>query len=208
MNSTAKQVWEALCSRYTADAALVSQLWEELEKAYAAKGRYYHTLDHLAYMLELATRYKQASEQQDLLLFAIFYHDMVYSPSRSDNEEKSAELAEKRLSKLELPAADIAFVKDMILATKAHQPHSDTTINFLLDLDLAILGADNQRYDAYSQAVRKEYRIYPDLMYKPGRRKVLQHFLAQPSIYKTPVIQQAFEAQARQNLQRELLRYT
>jgi predicted metal-dependent HD superfamily phosphohydrolase len=153
-------------------------------------------------------RYKPDSEQQDLLLFALFYHDVIYSPSRSDNEEKSAEAAEKRLAKLELPAAAIAFVKDMILATKAHQQHSNPTINFLLDLDLAILGADPQRYDAYSQAVRKEYSNYPDLLYKPGRRKVLQHFLAQPSIYKTPVFQQAFEAQARQNLERELVSYT
>ncbi|MHC2991642.1 hypothetical protein OB13_08605 [Pontibacter sp. HJ8] len=208
MNTTVKQVWEALCFRYTADAALVAQLWEELEKAYTAKGRYYHTLDHLAYMLELATRYKPDSEQLDLLLFALFYHDVVYSPTRSDNEEKSADLAEKQLSKLELPAAAITFIKDMILATKAHQQHSDTTINFLLDLDLAILGADPQRYDAYSRAVRKEYGIYPDLMYKPGRRKVLQHFLAQPSVYKTPIFQQAFEAQARQNLERELVSYT
>ncbi|MFD2247805.1 hypothetical protein [Pontibacter ruber] len=200
-----KQEWEALCSKYTSDLAIVRQLWEELAQAYTSTGRHYHTLEHLAYMLELAAEYNDDSQQHDLLLFAIFYHDVVYSSTRSDNEEKSAELSEKRLTKIGcLPSEDIVLVKEMILATKAHQLHSETIINLLLDLDLAILGAVKAQYDAYSQNVRKEYSIYPDLIYKPGRRKVLQHFLQQSHIYKTPAFQQQFEEQARQNLLREL----
>lgn len=208
METSLKQEWEKLCTRYTSDQTLTNALWDEIEQAYTSKGRHYHTLDHLAYMLQLATRYRPSSEKFELLLFAIFYHDIVYSPSRSNNEEKSAVLAEKRLNQLGLPKSDIAYVSEMILATKAHQEHADAMINFLLDLDLAILGTDKQTYEAYSQAVRKEYSIYPDLLYKPGRRKVLQHFLAQPYIYKTSLFQQKFEEQARYNLQQELKRYT
>ena len=199
-----KTAWKKLCSRYSADVALVAQLWEELEQAYTSKGHHYHTLVHLAYMLELAKKYGKKGERYNLLLFAIFYHDIVYSATQSDNEEKSAAIAGKRLAGLGLAPVDVAFVKEMILATKAHQQQSDDSINLLLDLDLAILGAHEERYDAYSQAVRQEYSLYPDLIYKPGRTKVLQHFLNQPSIYKTSLFKQNFEAQARQNLQREL----
>jgi predicted metal-dependent HD superfamily phosphohydrolase len=208
MEACLKQEWEKLCARYTPELAFISQLWDEIEQAYTSKGRHYHTLGHLAYMLQLEARYKPAFKQRDLLLFAIYYHDVVYSSSQSDNEEKSAELAEKRLRDLGLPASDIAYVSKMILATKAHEEHADAMTNFLLDLDLAILGADIQKYDAYNRAVRKEYSIYPDLLYKPGRRKVLRHFLAQPTIYKTAIFQQAFEEQARYNLQQELKHIT
>ncbi|MBF8964517.1 hypothetical protein I0P70_14785 [Pontibacter sp. FD36] len=204
MKDLVKSAWEALCRRYSSDEELIRQLWDELEKGYTAKDRHYHNLAHIAYMLELADRYKQEPQQQDLLLFAIFYHDIVYKATRSDNEEQSAVIAAQRLHLLGIPEADILHVKEMIIATKAHQTNADYQTNLLLDLDLAILGADQERYDRYSEGVRKEYSIYPDLIYKPGRRKVLQHFLAQPHIYKTPAFQEAFEEKARANLQREL----
>ncbi|GAB3200112.1 putative metal-dependent HD superfamily phosphohydrolase [Pontibacter aydingkolensis] len=204
MAENLKQQWETLCGKYTTDTTLVNNLWEELEKAYTSKSRHYHNLDHLAYMLELAEKYKHDAIKYESLQFAIFYHDIFYSPTRSDNEEKSAELAAKKLAKIGLNTNDIASIKEMIVATKAHQEHPDVTTNFLLDLDLAILGAGWQKYNVYRQAVRKEYSIYPDLVYKPGRRKVLQHFLSQQHIYKTPFFRERLELQARENLRMEL----
>jgi len=55
----------------------------------------------------------------------------------------------------------------------------------------------------YAKNIRKEYHIYPDLMYNPGRIKVLQHFLQKSNIYFTQAFQ-AKEAAARQNLQQEI----
>jgi predicted metal-dependent HD superfamily phosphohydrolase len=206
MEDFVKSEWEALCQRHSSHEELIKQLWHELKSAYTAKDRHYHNLDHIAFMLELAGRYKQESAQNDLLLFAIFYHDIVYRATRSDNEAQSAEVAVERLRRLGIPEPDTLMVKEMIIATKAHQAHTDALTNLLIDIDLAILGADQERYDRYSQGVRKEYSIYPDLIYKPGRRKVLQHFLEQEHIYKTPRFQEAFEEKARANLQRELKR--
>ena len=208
MEAVVKSEWEALCRRYTSDPALIGQLWDELEKAYTAQNRHYHNLDHIAYMLELAHRYSQERHQFDVLLFAIFYHDIVYKATRSDNEEQSATVAEGRLHKLGIPENAIRMVKEMIIATKSHQQHSDNLINFLLDIDLSILGADSARYDRYSQGVRKEYSLFPDLIFKPGRRKVLQHFLSQKQIYKTHAFQEEFEGKVRENLNRELAQYS
>ncbi|PKV62434.1 HD domain-containing protein [Pontibacter ramchanderi] len=204
MEDFIRSEWEALCRRYSADEALIGQLWVELVKAYTAKDRHYHNLTHISYMLELAHRYNVANDQVYLLLFSIFYHDIVYKATRSDNEEQSAALAQDRLHRLGIPEADILQVKDLIIATKTHQASEDKLTNLLLDLDLAILGADETRYDRYSQGVRKEYSMYPDLIYKPGRRKVLKHFLTQKQIYKTAAFQEEFESNARANLKREL----
>jgi predicted metal-dependent HD superfamily phosphohydrolase len=46
--------------------------------------------------------------------------------------------------------------------------------------------------------------VYPDVIYKPGRKKVLAHFLQMERIYKTGIFFTMFEKQARQNLQDEL----
>lgn len=204
MEAFVKLAWDTLCRRYSTDEALIGQLWEELEKAYTAKDRHYHNLEHIAYMLELADRYKVDGSAFDLLLFAIFFHDVVYEATRSDNEEQSATLAQIRLNRLGIPEHDILKVKEMIMATKSHQASDDHLTNLLLDLDLAILGSDKERYDRYSQGVRKEYSMYPNLVYKSGRRKVLQHFLSQKHIYKIAVFQEEFESNAKANLNREL----
>ncbi len=49
-------------------------------------------------------------------------------------------------------------------------------INYLLDADLSVLGKDRETYLVYTQMIRKEYSIYPDFLYKPGRKKFLNIF--------------------------------
>jgi len=67
-----------------------------------------------------------------------------------------------------------------------------------------VLGADAETYQQYTQQIRKEYGIYPNIVYNPGRKKVLQHFLSMPHIYKTEVFYNRYEKQARVNLAWEL----
>ena len=179
-----------------------SGYWKEIELAYTAKGRYYHNLEHLSYMLEGLTLYEKLDKTA--LSLAIFYHDIVYNVKRKDNEYQSAELAQLRLQSIGLPSDLIQQVHTLIMATQNHQKSDDETTNLLLDLDLGILGASWAHYEQYAENTRKEYRIYPDFLYKPGRAKVLRHFLDQPFIYKTKAFVEHREQQARKNLQQEL----
>lgn len=204
MTDELKITWQTLATQFTSAGNLIEECWQEIESAYTAQGRFYHNLEHLAFMLALAKRYEKQLQNPAAVAFAIFYHDLVYEPSRTDNEARSAEIASRRLSKLNVPAPIISFVEKAIAATKTHQTTSSSDSNFLLDFDLAILGADPQTYSQYAQNIRQEYGIYPDEQYKPGRRKVIQHFLAQPAIYKTPLFQTLLEARAHLNLQAEL----
>lgn len=52
--------------------------------------------------------------------------------------------------------------------------------------------------------MRKEYAMFPDEIYIPGRIKVLEHFGSMDSIFKIPAFQDRFEKQAGLNMQREL----
>jgi predicted metal-dependent HD superfamily phosphohydrolase len=91
----------------------------------------------------------------------------------------------------------------MILATKEHQRSDDET-NLFTDADLSVLGADRETYLLYVQQIRAEYSIYPDILYNPGRKKVLEHFLNMENIFKTNEFRTKYESAARKNLEAEI----
>ena len=146
---------------------------------------------------------KQEFEDWDTIQFSIYYHDIVYKTTRSDNEEKSAQLAVERLEQISYPEDKIQKCKRQILATKLHTV-ADPDTNLFTDADLSILGKSWEFYATYYQQIRKEYSIYPDFMYTNGRKKALQHFLGMEHIFKTSYFQNKYEIQARRNLEKEL----
>ena len=198
-----RSIWNELLSRYTQDADLIANGWAELETAYGQRGRHYHDLAHLQFMFELAEPVQFTDP--DMVHFAIFYHDVVYNVKRKDNEERSAALAQERLSTLSVAPERIAHCVRMIEATKSHLVSDDADTTLLLDIDMAILGTAPARYLEYTKQVRAEYAIYPGFLYKRGRKEVLRCFLAEDPIFKTPAFKKRFEAQARTNIMAELL---
>jgi predicted metal-dependent HD superfamily phosphohydrolase len=177
--------------------------WNEIEKNYSKSNRYYHNLTHLDNLLAELSPFKNRFSNWDVNVFAIVYHDIIYNTLKSDNEEKSAELAVKRLKEISFPENLIAQCKTIILATKKHEMADEET-NLITDADLSILGSEPNAYKLYTQQIRKEYRIYPDFIYNPGRKKVLTHFLEMKKIFKTKEFSLKYESQARINLKEEL----
>jgi predicted metal-dependent HD superfamily phosphohydrolase len=188
---------------YTVDSEQRLTMWNEVEKNYSKSDRHYHNLTHLNSMLTELKLYKGKFNNWDTIVFAIVYHDLVYNTLKSKNEEQSAEVAIKRLTKIAFPEKLITFCSQLILATKKHEP-SDSETNLFTDADLSILGSDPETYKAYSKQIRLEYSIYPDMMYNPGRKKVLTHFLKMDNIYKTNEFSDRYEQNAKTNLQTEL----
>jgi predicted metal-dependent HD superfamily phosphohydrolase len=187
-------------------AHLQSNLWNDLHSAYTDSSRHYHNLTHLENLYTQLLPVKNNIENWDAVLFALFYHDAVYNTLKHNNEEKSAELAQEHMQLIRVPPATIDRTVAHILATKAHVISEDNDTNLFTDADLSILGAPSDAYIQYTEQIRKEYRFYPDLVYKPGRRKVLQHFLGMERIYKTEYFFARYEEQARRNIAAELQR--
>lgn len=199
-----KEKFTYLCLPFSKDQDLINRFWQEIEKKYSEKGRHYHDLFHLENMfLELET-VKEHIKDPVAVSYSVFYHDIIYDATSKSNEEKSAFRAEERLQQLGLNAEVISKVSSQILATKSHQLSDDSDTNYLLDADLSILGKDLEVYLDYTRKIRKEYSIYPDLLYKPGRRKVLKHFLELESIFKTSNFGERYEQQAKHNITAEL----
>lgn len=183
---------------------VIASLWDEIRTAYDAPGRYYHNLTHLENMLEQLLSARSLIREWDIVLFALCYHDFVYEALQGNNEAESAAVAETHLKMLGLDKRKTDAVSAMIMATKKHELCDQEDINLFTDADLSILGAGKEIYCQYAAAIREEYAAVPDMLYMPGRKKVLQHFLDMEHIFKTPVFREQLEARARINLQEEL----
>jgi predicted metal-dependent HD superfamily phosphohydrolase len=190
--------------RYDPDPVHAEELWQEAVAHYSAKGRFYHTITHLEGLYQALIPVRNLIEDWDCILFSILYHDFVYSAIRHDNEEKSAVVARERLSVAGFPAARIALCVEAIEATKGHAHSRNADIDYFTDADLCILGSVAEVYTTYAVSIRQEYSVYPNVLYRPGRKKVLEHFLKMDRIFKTEFFFARFETPARANLQREL----
>ena len=193
-----------LVEKFTDDQPIIKLLWVEIEKQYSGSKRFYHNLSHLENLLKQLTEVKDQVADWDTTLFSLFYHDIIYKASRNDNEEKSAEFVSKRLRMIACPEGKIELCISQILATKVHSVSGDNDTNLFTDADLSILGQDWPVYSQYFKQVRKEYSIYPDVLYKPERKKVLNHFLGMSRIFKTDWFCNKYEERARLNLKQEL----
>jgi predicted metal-dependent HD superfamily phosphohydrolase len=183
----------------------------ELVRAYGAPDRHYHGLRHIEALLGLAAQHAGAIADRGAVEAAIWFHDAIYDTRRGDNEERSAALAAARLAGT---TADdrIARIAAMIRATAGHivpefaDARAARDCALFLDMDLAVLGSEATEFDAYEQAVRREYDWVPEPQWIAGRRAVLTGFLERPAIYATAPFRLSHEAAARRNLAHALAR--
>jgi predicted metal-dependent HD superfamily phosphohydrolase len=186
------------------DSLLIDKLWSEIRSSYSKSSRYYHNVAHLNSLVGQLLPIRNQIEDWLTLTFSVAYHDIIYNVLRKDNEEKSAALAYERLTQLNFSTIQKEKCKLQILATKHHQASNDVDTNYFIDADLSILGYDDKSYRKYAEQIRKEYRHFPDVLYKPGRRKVLGEFLKMKNIFKTKHFQDKYEDRAKINISNEL----
>lgn len=179
---------------------------EEILKRYSEPHRAYHTLRHIEHCLA------ELDAAQEIVFFdirslelAIWYHDVIYDAKSKGNEQASAELAQRVLLAHGF-APDFAQAVYLMIMDTAHEDSEIERYDskLMLDIDLAILGQPEERFDEYEQEVRIEYNWVPEEAFRSGRAAILQRFLDRPTIYRTPHFQDKYEAQARKNLDRSL----
>ena len=163
----------------------------------------YHNLTHLLHIYKELIPIKPKIKNWDVLCFGIFYHDYVYNITKSNNEAQSANCFAKRYQDV-LPKRLINKTKQLILETKTHETSNCKDIAYFLDADISIFGASRTPYLVYAKNIRQEYYIYPNWLYKKGRKRVLQHFLDSQSLYQTEEFRAKYETKARENLKFEL----
>jgi predicted metal-dependent HD superfamily phosphohydrolase len=178
--------------------------WAAVVAAWSEPHRRYHDLAHLAAVLGLVGALGAPAADPDAVRLAAWYHDVVYDPTRTDNEAVSAERARAGLRGL-VPDDRAEEVVRLVLLTAGHDPApGDANGEVLCDADLAVLASPPESYVAYASAIRAEYGHLSDEEFTAGRIAVLEHLLALPALYRTPEAEQRWTAPARANLTAEL----
>ncbi|MFE9387446.1 hypothetical protein ACFYMO_30145 [Streptomyces sp. NPDC007025] len=195
---------------------------EDLLGRWAEPHRRYHGTAHLRAVLdrldELAAQLPPEGEAgrgtgvradagPDLaaVRLAAWFHDAVYRPDRSENEERSARLAERALPEAGVPATRTAEVARLVRLTVTHDPAGDDLNGELLcDADLAVLAGTPEQYAHYAAEIRQEYAFVPDAAFREGRSAVLRQLLGLPHLFRTGYARDHWEPAARHNLTTEL----
>ncbi|GAA3821707.1 hypothetical protein ACFS5L_19955 [Streptomyces phyllanthi] len=182
---------------------------DNLIKRWSEPQRKYHTLDHLIAVLDRIDVLEEYADDPDVVRLAAWFHDAVYLPERSTNEERSARLAERALPEAGVPDGKVHEVARLVRLTITHDPDpGDSDGAVLCDADLAILAAPPEAYDRYARAVREEYAFVPEDTFRAGRAAVLRQLLALPRLFRTPYGEREWEAPARRNIGAEIDRLT
>ena len=195
--STLEKSWFKLYQHYHFSEP--QKVFNKLIAAYSEKQRAYHTLQHLYECLIFLESIRADLKDAHAVELAIWFHDAIYDPQAKNNELKSAELFEQYLFQ-DLSIDIVQKIKRWIIATHKHEVTDELDLQFLLDIDLAILAASPERFDEYEQQIQQEYAWVDPDVYSIKRKQVLAHFYQAEPLYQTEYFQQNFERKAKGNL--------
>jgi predicted metal-dependent HD superfamily phosphohydrolase len=196
-----------------ADAREIAVTGADLLERWTEPQRRYHSTRHLVEMFWALEDLTDAGELSDteaaLGRVAAWLHDAVYEPSAvvGANESASAELAETLLPRLGVDEATVATVVELVRMTADHAVRRDSALHRAFhDADLWILAAPEHRFDEYCGQVREEYASVPDELFRGARSQILRDLVGAEGIYLTEHGRGHWDAAARANLDRELVR--
>jgi predicted metal-dependent HD superfamily phosphohydrolase len=182
---------------------------ERLLGRYREPHRRYHTVDHVATVLNALQEITHHSSPEavprdpEAVVLAVLFHDVVYDPAAMGNEEASAVLAGRCADELGWAPYRCGHVERLVMATAGHTA-DDPDSAALIDADLAVLAAEPSAYTAYALAVREEYQHVGDEHWAAGRAAVLRGFLAREHVFCTDYMRVHADQRARANMAAEL----
>ncbi len=212
-----RKEWDALWERDDAlapEAALTERWFAHLTgpQAYGGAERHYHNLDHLVHgMCEIrawAANTQASRHDADIVKTAFWFHDALYERDEAalfSNEEASAQL----WLGSGLDMGDGAEAAALIRATDHFQgPAIEHRLkDVMLGIDLAILGQNDEVYEAYTRAIRQEYAHVEEAHFREQRRLALLHLRAKAEageMFGDPYFAEQYNDKAVDNLTREI----
>ncbi|GAA4309711.1 hypothetical protein GCM10023149_04140 [Mucilaginibacter gynuensis] len=140
---------------------------------YREPHRFYHTLEHLDDIYQQLQNNNLGDN--DALLLATVFHDIIYDPRSATNEEDSAKYFN------EVFHGDQVLkdtVTEIIIDTKTHQPKSELSRIFS-EADLNILRQPFSKLMVYERQIFKEFQFVDYSIYRQKRVEVLEELRLQ-----------------------------
>lgn len=144
--------------------------------AYSEDHRFYHTLTHIRAAIKFVNdNYPEVHVyERSLVIMALIYHDIVYDPMSSTNEEDSAKWwTLYGLGRINNDA--LKTITRLIIMTKSHKldQSADELEKMMNDADMSILASEEDVYMEYAQNIWREYRVVGRETYLTNRIKFL-----------------------------------
>ena len=204
----------ALAARWESLLPGARHVGDELLDRWSEPHRSYHGTEHLTHALDSLAVLDPGRRAPRSVPLALWFHDAVHDGAAGDDEARSAALAEDLLAPLTsstgspvVSAPEVAEVCRLVLLTAHHGPAPDDQAGALVsDADLAVLGSAPDRYQRYTEQVRREYAHVPDEVFRPARATVLEQILAGGPVFRTVVGATRWEVPARRNVADEVRR--
>ncbi len=141
-----------------------------------APHRKYHAKSHLRDLLKQIDADTATDEREkDILRLAAIFHDILYDPTRTDNEEESARFFLAHCNNQESP--DIQHIHHIILDTKTHEPRSHLATLFCA-MDMSVVLKPYDGLLTWEEGIRYEYSHLPDHVYRQQRIAFLRKMVA------------------------------
>lgn len=136
---------------------------------YGQLHRHYHKHDHIDRMFSELENWRDKLTDDEFwdLATAIEFHDVIWYPDRSDNEERSIAYAEKAGMIHTYNRGDV--IKGLIMATKSpFEPKTDLE-RLMIWIDWANFLADNHRTHETNMEIFREFQMHPFSVYSVHR---------------------------------------
>jgi predicted metal-dependent HD superfamily phosphohydrolase len=180
---------------------LISFWWNEIVEKYTKKWKYYHNINHIYSFIELYNKYNNLIESNKYeFLISIFFHDIIYIPSRNDNEKESIKVFNKFNDEIKSNNLNKDKVIEYIKETENHLLEKDyqNDINLFLDMDMYIIADKN--WEDYENKIRNEYNYLNFDIYKNKRKEFLLGLTKKKKIFRTKIFYNEYEEKARENI--------
>lgn len=163
--------------------------------------RIFHNWDHIAYGLDIFKTLDTGTTEQ---VIAWLFHDIVYDPTRKDNESQSVSLAIKMIQdNNDHKLISLSDVSIIIMDTVTHIPTIDLS-GLVLDIDMSSLADNNYaEFERQRLLAAKEYAFFGKEMVLAGTKSFIVKTLSQDRIFTTDAFQ-PMESIARSNLKKYL----
>lgn len=157
-----------------------------------------HTKDVVHTSSEIAEKSGLDNEDIELLLIAAWFHDTGYIESIENHEEKSAEMAEEYLSKMNYPREKISAVTRTILSTKIPQRPDNDIEKILCDADLAYMGSNDLLEKI--ELLREEWALTLNRIYTDHEWFNASMNFIESNSFHTEFARKKFEGKRKKNL--------
>lgn len=194
-------------------------VFAHLEHGYNQPHRHYHNFGHIRNLLKRFKVCKRYIEDPLAVELAIWFHDIVFDPLSSYNEDASADLAYKLIMKINRPElAD--KVRELIMFTKwsadwfnastvrelrSEFKYASMDFFYLRDMDWSGFGLHYNKFAHNSVLLRAEVPFLTDKQYDIGRLGFLEVLTELPRpLYCSQLHYDRCEQLAQENIEIEI----